>query len=71
MTRTAGSPEVYTMGEARALHEPSGLWHYVRVYAPNPDAAKLALAEEALRRKWTLDGSSIRYTESRKGVWQG
>ena len=62
------SPEVYTMAEARALHEPSGLWHYVRAYGPDDTAAELAVVTEALRRNWTIDQDSIRLSVSRKGA---
>lgn len=64
------SPEQYVMGEARARHEASGLWHYVRAYGADAQSAGLAVAEEALRRGWKLDRDSIRTTKSTKGVWQ-
>lgn len=50
----------YSMAEGRAQHEPSGLWHYVRTYGVDADEARLALAAEAIRRHWTLDGQSVR-----------
>jgi hypothetical protein len=57
------------MAEGRAKHEASGLWHYVRAYGADSNGARMALAEEALRRHWTLDGESVRCRESRKGEW--
>ena len=62
------SPDSYYKAEARALHVPSGLWHYVRNYGLNPTLALAGLKAEAERRSWTLDDSSVRYSESRKGA---
>lgn len=67
--RTTTSPEVYTMAEARALHEPSGLWHYVRAYGTDDTSAELGVAAEALRRNWVLDTGSVRLSKSTKGAF--
>lgn len=69
MTTRTTSPDVYLMAHGRALHEPSGLWHYVRAYGHNHTEAELALATEALRRNWVLDSSSVRTVETRKGAF--
>ena len=67
-TKAQPSPDVYIMAEGRALHEPSGLWHYVRSYGYTETEAGLALATEALRRNWVLDSESVHTHESKKGA---
>lgn len=66
MKKETTSPAEYRMAEARAQHEPSGLWHYVRAYGHTDTEAELGVATEALRRHWVLDRSSIRLSASRK-----
>lgn len=60
------SPDLYVCAEARAQHEPSGRWHYVRAYGYTETEATLAVATEALKKNWVLDRGSVRLSESRK-----
>jgi hypothetical protein len=60
--------ESYIMAEARAQHEPSGLWHYLRGYGPDELTAELNVAKEALRRNWVLDRTSVRTCTVQKGA---
>ena len=61
------SPEPYVRAEARAQHEPSGLWHYIRTYGYSELEAELAVVAEALRRGWVLDRTSVRTSITDKG----
>ena len=61
------SPSSYQMAEGRAQHLPSGLWHYVRGYGTDTGKALLSLMEECARKRWALDGGSVRYSPIVKG----
>ncbi len=61
-------PEEYLMAEGRAMGLKSRRWHYVRAYGRTQQEAMLALVEDATRKEWEVDGHSVRYSPSRKGV---
>lgn len=61
------SPDEYVMASARAQHEPSGRWHYVRAYGYTNTEAELGVAAEALKKNWVLDKGSIVLSSTGKG----